>query len=90
MDELRIDEELLNKCIQQVSESGEQQHRGIKGLLEMLAMAGYRWRNPVKIVLYNSSHDKEADFDEDYNAYLDRKACGENITWEEHDTEMKE
>ena len=88
MDELRIDEELLNACIQEVT-VGENQHRGIKGLLEMLAMAGYRWRNPVKIVLYNSSHDKEADFDEDYNAYLDRKACGENITWENHDTERK-
>tara|TARA_B100001287_G_scaffold11997_2_gene9048 strand:+ start:1010 stop:1279 length:270 start_codon:yes stop_codon:yes gene_type:complete len=89
MDELRIDEELLHKCIQQVT-VGDYQHRGIKGLLEMIAMAGYRWRTPVKIVLYNSSHDKEADFDEDYNAYLDRKACGENITWAEHDTEMKE
>jgi hypothetical protein len=41
-------------------------------------------------VLFNSSHEKEADFDEDYNAYLDRKACGENITWEQHDTEGKE
>ena len=90
MDELRIDEELLNKCIQQVSESGEQQHRGIKGLLEMIAMAGYRWRTPVKVVLFNSLHDKEADLDEDYNAYLDRKACGENITWEERDRERKE
>ena len=49
MDELRIDEELLNACIQEVT-VGENQHRGIKGLLEMLAMAGYRWRNPVKIV----------------------------------------
>jgi len=89
MDELRIDEELLNKCIQQVT-VGDYQHRGIKGLLEMLAMAGYRYRNPVKIVLFNSSHEKEADFDEDYNAYLDRKACGENITWEQHDAERKE
>ena len=89
MDELRIDEELLNECLREVTMSGDNQHRGIKGLLEMLAMAGYRWRNPVKIVLYNSSHDKEADFDEDYNAYLDRKACGENITWENHDTERK-
>ena len=58
MDELRIDEELLHKCIQQVT-VGDYQHRGIKGLLEMIAMAGYRWRTPVKIVLYNSSHDKE-------------------------------
>ena len=47
MDELRIDEELLHKCIQQVT-VGDYQHRGIKGLLEMIAMAGYRWRNPCE------------------------------------------
>ena len=88
MDELRIDEELLNECLREVSMSGDNQHRGIKGLLEMLAMAGYRWRTPVKVVLFNG--DMEADLDEDYNAYLDRKACGEHITWEEHDTERKE
>ena len=87
MDELRIDEELLHKCIQQVT-VGDYQHRGIKGLLEMIAMAGYRWRTPVKVVLFNG--DMEADLDDEYNAYLDRKACGEHITWEEHDTERKE
>ena len=88
MDELRIDEELLNECLREVSMGGDNQHRGIKGLLEMLAMAGYRWRTPVKVVLFNG--DMEADLDEEYNAYLDRKACGEKITWAEHDTEMKE
>tara|TARA_B100002019_G_scaffold246409_1_gene224253 strand:+ start:423 stop:689 length:267 start_codon:yes stop_codon:yes gene_type:complete len=87
MDELRIDEELLNECLREVSMGGDNQHRGIKGLLEMLAMAGYRWRTPVKVVLFNG--DMEADLDEEYNAYLDRKACGENITWAGHDAEMK-
>ena len=86
MDELRIDEELLNECLRAVAMSGDNQHRGIKGLLEMLAMAGYRWRTPVKVVLFNG--DMEADLDDEYNAYLDRKACGESITWMEHDTEM--
>ena len=88
MDELRIDEELLNECLREVSMSGDNQHRGIKGLLEMLAMAGYRWRTPVKVVLFNG--DMEADLDDEYNAYLDRKACGESITWKEIDAERKE
>ncbi len=87
MDELRIDEELLKECIK-VATFGETQHRGIKGLLEMIAMAGYRWRTPVKVVLFNG--DKEADLDDDYNAYLDRKACGESLEFAEHDAEMKE
>ena len=45
MDELRIDEELLNECLE-FATVGEHQHRGIKGILEMIALAGYRWRTP--------------------------------------------
>jgi len=39
-------------------------------------------------VLFNG--DNEADLDDDYNAYLDRKACGESLDFAEHDAEMKE
>ena len=87
MDELRIDEELLNECLE-FATVGEHQHRGIKGILEMIALAGYRWRTPFKVVLFNG--DKEADLDDDYNAYLDRKACVNHSTWREIDTEMNE
>ena len=54
----------------------------------MIALAGYRWRTPFKVVLFNG--DKEADLDDDYNAYLDLKACGNHTTWKEIDAEMKE
>ena len=72
MDELRIDEELLHRCILEAT-VGESQHKGIKAILEMIAMAGYRWRTPVKVVLFNE--DNEAELDDDYAEYLDEKAC---------------
>jgi len=86
MDELRIDEELLNECIK-VATFGENQHRGIKGILEMIAMAGYRWRTPVKIVLFNG--DNEAELDDEYNDYLDEKACAKTISWDEYNSEVE-
>jgi len=86
MDELRIDEELLNKCISEAT-FGESQHRGIKSILEMIAMAGYRWRTPVKIVLFNS--DNEAELDDDYADYLDEKACANTISWNEYNSEVE-
>jgi len=79
MDELRIDEVLLHECIMEAT-VGESQHRGIKAILEMIAMAGYRWRTPVKVVLFNG--DKEADLDDDYNEYLDGRACGETAPFD--------
>ncbi|MBT4406755.1 MAG: hypothetical protein HOC79_02655 [Euryarchaeota archaeon] len=86
MDELRIDEELLNQCILEAT-VGESQHRGIKSILEMIAMAGYRWRTPVKVVLFNS--DNEAELDDDYADYLDEKACANTISWNEYNSEVE-
>jgi hypothetical protein len=79
MDELRIDENLLNECLRLVTYDETVQHRGLKNLLEMMAMAGYRHRSEYKIVLYNNN--AEADFDEEYATYLDLKAQGETPTW---------
>ena len=52
------------------------QHRGLRNLIEMIAMAGYRYRSEFRVVLYQG--DAESDYDEDYATYLDLKAQGEN------------
>ena len=79
MDELRIDENLLNQCLHLLTYDEGMQHRGLRNLIEMIAMAGYRHRSEYKIVLYNNN--AEADFDDDYAQYLDLKAQGENPSW---------
>ena len=79
MDELRIDENLLNQCLHLLTYDEEMQHRGLRNLIEMIAMAGYRHRSEYKIILYNNN--AEADFDDDYAQYLDLKAQGENPSW---------
>ena len=40
---------------------------------------GYRHGATYRVVLLNG--DADADFDEDYAAYLDKKACREDATW---------
>jgi len=79
MDELRIDESLLNECLHLLTYDEQFQHRGLKSLLEMIAMAGYRYRSNFRVVLYHN--DDEADFDDDYAEYLDLKAQGEDASW---------
>lgn len=86
MDELRIDEELLRRCILEAT-VGESEHKGIKAILEMIAMAGYRWRTPIKVVLFNE--DNEAELDDDYADYLDEKACANPISWNEYNSEVE-
>ncbi len=51
MDELRIDEQLLNECLSLLTYDENMQHRGLKNLIEMLAMAGYRYRSNYRVVL---------------------------------------
>ena len=53
----------------------------------MIAMAGYRWRTPVKVVLFNS--ENEAELDDDYADYLDEKACANTISWKEYNSEVE-
>ncbi len=79
MDELRIDEQLLNECLHLLTHDENMQHRGLKNLIEMLAMAGYRYRSNYRIVLFRDN--AESDYDDDYATYLDLKAQGENPSW---------
>ena len=82
MDELRIDEMLINECVRLLTYDENFQHRGLRHLVEMIAMAGYRYR----IILENNG--KEADFDEDYAEYLDLKAQGEAVEWDSNESVM--
>ncbi|MCP4120585.1 MAG: hypothetical protein GY751_02395 [Bacteroidetes bacterium] len=79
MDELRIDEGLLNEVLHLLTYDENMQHKGLRNLIEMLAMAGYRFRSKFRVVLYQG--DAESDYDEDYATYLDLKAQGENPSW---------
>ena len=79
MDELRIDEGLLNECLHLLTTDENMQHRGLRNLIEMIAMAGYRFRSEYRVVLYQG--DAESDYDDDYATYLDLKAQGENPSW---------
>ena len=80
MDELRIDEMLINDCLRLLTYDENFQHRGLRHLVEMIAMAGYRFRSEYRIILENNG--KDADFDDDYAAYLDLKAQGEAVEWD--------
>jgi|TARA_B100001996_G_C18262307_1_gene439632 hypothetical protein len=80
MDELRIDEILVNDCLRLLTFDENFQHRGLRHLVEMLAMAGYRHRSEYKVVLYNDN--AEADFDDAYAHYLDLKAQGKDVEWD--------
>ncbi len=76
---MRIDENLLNECLELATNDENMQHRGLMGLLQMVAMMGYRHRSNYRIVLFRD--DYEADFDDEYAEYLDLKAQGANPTW---------
>jgi hypothetical protein len=79
MDEMRIDENLLNDLIHLTTHDEKFQHRGLRNLLEMVAMMGYRHRSNYRVVLFRD--DCEAAFDDEYAEYLDLKAQGANPTW---------
>jgi len=72
--EFYIDEVLLNKLITLTSPEGELAHKGLCAILGEIALLGYLFRGEHKIVLQNEG--LMAEFDDDYAAYLDRKAAG--------------
>ena len=79
MDELRIDEGLLNEILHLLTYDENMQHKGLKNLVEMVAMAGYRFRSEFRVVLYQG--DAESDYDDEYANYLDLKAQGDTPSW---------
>lgn len=78
--ELAVDEELLDKYIKLVSSNGEMPHKGIKSILENIRMLGYIFRDYHNIVLHRSGID--AEMDEEYGHYLDKRAAGLKIDFE--------
>ena len=55
MDEMRIDENLLNDLIHLTTHDEKFQHRGLRNLLEMVAMMGYRHRSNYRVVLFQQN-----------------------------------
>ncbi|HIB00928.1 MAG TPA: hypothetical protein EYO31_03320 [Phycisphaerales bacterium] len=79
VDELRVEERLIEEAIELVEPGGEQESRLLYHLLVQLREMGYRHRAIYRVVLFNE--DADADFNEDYAAYLDKRACREDATW---------
>ena len=79
VDEVRVEERLIEDAIELVEPGGEYESRLLYHLLVQLREMGYRHRAAYRVVLFNE--DAEADFDEDYAAYLDKRACREDATW---------
>jgi|TARA_R110000803_G_scaffold73644_4_gene137507 hypothetical protein len=75
--ELIIDEEMIDKYIQEVSTQGQSPHKGIYSLLLDFKMLGYLYRGSHSIRLIHKEHD--ADISEGYANYLDKKASGINV-----------
>lgn len=79
-DEVRIDEVILNQAIELVNVGGECEHRLLYHLVSQIAEMGYRWRSEYKVTLFNG--DAEANFDDEYALYLDRKAQRKDVVWD--------
>ncbi len=69
-----IEEQVLDKFIEETDQHAESQHRGIHNFLIQIRNLGYLWRGPHRIILYNG--DCSGDFDESYASYLDKRASG--------------
>ncbi len=69
-----IEEEVLDKFIEEVDLYGDSAHRGIHNFLIQIRDLGYLWRGPHRVILYDG--DCSADSDESYALYLDKKASG--------------
>ena len=83
VDEVRLDEVLMQEALQMVDVGGEYENRLLFHIMLQVLEMGYRHRAEYRVVLFNE--DSEADFDEEYAAYLDLKAQRENVTWGEEE-----
>lgn len=77
--EIAIDEEVLESWIEWTSVTGEGPHKGIHNLLKDILMLGFLHRDKHGIVLMNG--DSEAGLDEEYDAYLDKRASGMKVKY---------
>lgn len=78
-DEWRLDEILLNKALELTNVGGDCEHRLLYHMISQIAEMGYRWRSEYKVVLFNG--ENEAEFDEEYAEYLDKKAQRQDVDW---------
>jgi hypothetical protein len=79
-----ISENDLDEFIEMTSERGEAPHRGICALLQTLREYAYGWRDKIQLVIFNDDGPEgavSATFDEEYQAYLDKKAQREPAIW---------
>lgn len=51
-------------------------HKGINQILKDLLSMGQQWRSAFHVVLVSAKTGATSEFDEEYQAYLDRKASG--------------
>lgn len=82
-----LSENLLNEFIEDSSESGVAPHRGINAILKSLLEYGFSWRDNIQIILTNDIGQVTSEFDEDYQKYLDAKACHEPASWDDENEE---
>lgn len=71
-DEFRVEEFILDAAIDKARPGGENEDRLTYHILTSIRDMGYRWRSDYKVVLFRG--DIEAEFDDDYAKYLDKKA----------------
>lgn len=83
VDEIRLDEILMAKALNMVDVGGEYENRLLYQIIKQVLEMGYRHRAEYRVVLFNE--DSEADFDDDYAEYLDRKAQREDVAWGEEE-----
>ena len=79
VDEIRLDEVMLNRVLEEVDINGESAHKVLFYLVSQLLEMGHRYRANYRVVLFNG--DAESDFDEDYASYLDKKAQKLDVNW---------
>ena len=78
--ELWINEFTLDEYVEMTNPNNEYAHKGLNAFLREIRQMGYMFRQSHKIILQNEG--VVADFDEEYNNYLDKKASNEeNRKW---------
>ena len=78
---MKLDEEQMNNYIDLTKPGSELEHRGLNALLRDLLMLGYLHRHTHQVTLHNEGVD--AEYDENYQEYLDKKASNMRIErWE--------
>tara|TARA_R110002020_G_scaffold431092_6_gene640972 strand:+ start:2938 stop:3219 length:282 start_codon:yes stop_codon:yes gene_type:complete len=73
--ELWINEFTLDEYVEMTNPNNEYAHKGLNAFLREIRQMGYMFRHSHKIILQNEG--VVADFDEEYNNYLDKKASNE-------------